>query len=606
MKRLQNNILTGQDTNKVINRVLDPISDLLSNTLGPNGRSVLIEGAMLDHFTTKDGHTVLSKLAFEGQLERAILNFLQKISSRINRKVGDGTTTSILVAGNLYSDTLEAKEYDNLTDFQIALKKVAKELEQSIKQFTYKSKDKKEFLDLVQNVAMVSSNYDEEIVDLIVDTYDQVGRDAAITTKVSSNSNSSVVVTSGFEHLRGMVIPTFANTNEGQDYFAAGKVKIILSETPLNASHLQRMSELIQGVCVVGKGSLILMAPSFDEAFLEFLYTNKQQMKEALNLCAVDISIRSSNAQDVYKDLKAFMRQEEGPSIFDGFHVGVIDEALITRNKSIFKCEMVDRDDPGDGVAPNNTTILANQKNRFERLGIITEKIIELQSISQEAINKDEDIARLKKRKANLSEVGLATIMVGGETDVERKAREYLIEDSVYAVKSAIEHGSVPGSNIAVFLALEGLYKKYDHDLKSIEYKVLDSLKIAYQQTFEELLVNQNLRPENAGKIIHGIIDYIINNQSDYYKEGQSSIASFDVRKLVKFSAFKNAGDIDQEYVNEKVQECMDNDCPIRNSVDTDIQILRSVVSIIGLLLDTKGFVSVSGFISEQYHELRC
>jgi len=608
---MQSNILAGDNTTKVITRTLDPIMKLLANTLGPNGRGILVEGAMLNHSITKDGHTVLSKLAFEGQLERAILNFLQKISSRINRKVGDGTTTSILVGSNLYKNVLENQEYKgNLTGFLKTLKKVAKELEECILEYSDKPTDDKGITELIKNIAMVSSNYDEEIVNLISKTYAEIGVDAAITTKVSSNKESSVVVSSGFEHLRGMVIPTFANHNEGKEYFAAGNVRVILSERGINASDMQRLSVIVNEICITGKGSLIIMAPSYDEAFLQFLYSNKQSMKDELSICAVDISIKSANAQDIFGDLKAFMI-EESPAMIDGFHFARVDEALITRDKTIFKCAMIDVNFGDYGTSPSDLKFLANKDNRLNRIDRINEKIKDLEKIAQQHETKDEEIARLKRRKINLSDAGLATIMVGGETDSERKTRLYLVEDAIYAVQSALRDGTVPGSNIAMFLAIRELNIKYGEDFE--ESNILKYLNQAYMKVFETLLDNQGVETKNAPLIVDAIIGYIYYDHFDGYGDPDDyyaipnilNLSSLDIRQLAELSVF-NEIVTDKSYVNDKIHSIMDDNCPIKNSVDTDIQILRAVVSIIGLLLDCKGFISTTGFISSQYNEPRC
>jgi len=281
---LQNNILIGNKTTNVVRKTIESIENVLSCTLGPNGRSILIEGQMLDHTTTKDGYTIISKLAFEGHLERAILNYIQKISSILNRTVGDGTTTSVLVAIELFKSLSSNSSDINLTDFLRALKEVSIELENEIKNFVRHPKNEKELEELIKNVALVSSNYDGEITNLICKTYKEIGTNANITTKVSNNKESHVVISSGFEHLRGMVLPIFANENEGKDFFAAGNVSVILSEKAINASYMQKFSEIINKICIVKKGSLIIMAPSFDEVFLQFLYSNKQQFKENLNI----------------------------------------------------------------------------------------------------------------------------------------------------------------------------------------------------------------------------------------------------------------------------------------------------------------------------------
>lgn len=52
-------------------------------------------------------------------------------------------------------------------------------------------------------------------------------------------------------------------------------------------------------------------------------------------------------------------------------------------------------------------------------------------------------------RKSRLTSSS-AVLHVGGKTMAERMTRQRLIEDAIFACKSAIEHGYIPGGNICI------------------------------------------------------------------------------------------------------------------------------------------------------------
>ena len=52
---------------------------------------------------------------------------------------------------------------------------------------------------------------------------------------------------------------------------------------------------------------------------------------------------------------------------------------------------------------------------------------------------------------------GMATIYVGGRTEVEMRERYFRVEDAVHATKAAIEEGILPGGGVALIKAIPAL-----------------------------------------------------------------------------------------------------------------------------------------------------
>ena len=81
---LQQKIITG--ANK--------LADNVASTLGPRGRSVLLQEKGKQPFITKDGVTVAAFVACEDPFENAAVQIIKQAAVETNNTAGDGTTTA--------------------------------------------------------------------------------------------------------------------------------------------------------------------------------------------------------------------------------------------------------------------------------------------------------------------------------------------------------------------------------------------------------------------------------------------------------------------------------------------------------------------------------
>lgn len=95
-KKVRNNaskqIVTSKEVERVACRTLDIIADVVGSTLGPGGRSVLIERQEtgLPAYLSKDGVTVFRNLGFEDPAMDAIMEVVRDAAVRTANEAGDG------------------------------------------------------------------------------------------------------------------------------------------------------------------------------------------------------------------------------------------------------------------------------------------------------------------------------------------------------------------------------------------------------------------------------------------------------------------------------------------------------------------------------------
>ena len=88
----------SEGRSKLINGITS-ISKAVKSTLGPRGRTVLIESP--EHLAgitvTKDGVTVANSIFLDDPIENLAIQMMKDAASRTAQQAGDGTTTAIVL-----------------------------------------------------------------------------------------------------------------------------------------------------------------------------------------------------------------------------------------------------------------------------------------------------------------------------------------------------------------------------------------------------------------------------------------------------------------------------------------------------------------------------
>ena len=322
------------------------------------------------------------------------------------------------------------------------------------------------------------------------------------------------------------------------------------------------------------KTQLIIVANDFDADALQFLKNNRvkhlSSKQPEMNFVAVDIDQVTKESRNKLEDLallcgckiwdKLFTKPAEiiaKPSDF----IGTIGKAIVT---------------------PKTTQIIKNDNVSETVRKAIDAKVKELESELKklsaiEVPNKEEDMKlyELRQRKSRLTS-STAVFHVGGKTMAERMTRQRLIEDAIFACKSTLEHGYIPGGNICI--------PKILHEKKEAFASILGA-KYSY------------LPLDNIRLFFGYFIDVIANAFLESYR------------------AVLNNSYMDEETVEKTIEECLKNEkfynlklhsfedfyeTKVINSVETDIQILKSCTSIIGILSTSNQFITLGMDMSGQ------
>ncbi len=158
------NVIPEESFKKLVTDTFKVIADVLRETYGPYGSTIMISDQS-ETTTTKDGYNIYNAIGFSHQYKRLVYIAIKKIIERVNRRVGDGTTTCILLAEKIFNrlipllDTADHKrELDRLLNF------IEDELNRSE---TIDEDRKRGYIHpltktKLHSLLMVASNYDNE------------------------------------------------------------------------------------------------------------------------------------------------------------------------------------------------------------------------------------------------------------------------------------------------------------------------------------------------------------------------------------------------------------------------------------------------------------
>ena len=181
-KLIINNVVTKDVMRKIQKRTLAELSDILVNSFGPNGSNSCIKKENILTRYTKDGHTIISAIQYNGVIEQSIKDDIESITRHIVKTVGDGTTSAVILSSKIFDaivDTPELNKYQPST--------IVKELEEvanDIKDRIMASK-KELTIEDVYDIAMISTNGNEYVSSILSDIYKKFGTSVFIDVSPS-------------------------------------------------------------------------------------------------------------------------------------------------------------------------------------------------------------------------------------------------------------------------------------------------------------------------------------------------------------------------------------------------------------------------------------
>jgi chaperonin GroEL len=417
-------LLFHDDARDKIRRGMDALAEAVKITLGPRGRTVILEREFGSPQIVNSGVLVAKSIELQDRFENMGAQLLREVAVRTSEMAGDGTTTATVLAHGMIQEGLRylaggMNPMDLKRGMELAVDKVVSELKTLARPCATSQE--------IAHVAAISANNDRSIGDLLASAIDKVGREGAIAIEDGSGLVSVLEVVEGMQFDRGFLSPYFINTPERQSAVLEN-VSILLCEGRLTS--LKDLLPLLEEIVKEGR-PLLVVAEDIDSDSLAALVINT--LRGTLKTCAVKAPGFGDKRKAMVQDM----------AVLTGGKV-VSDEVGLTLGK-------VTLQDLGRAtrveVTKENTTLIGGAG----KPAAIEDRIASIRHQRELSISEYER-QQLDERAAKLSG-GVALIKVGAATETELKERKVRVEDAMHATRAAVAEGIVPGGGVALLRA---------------------------------------------------------------------------------------------------------------------------------------------------------
>ncbi len=176
---------------------VEKLSRAVKSTLGPKGRTAVLDKSWGGPTVTKDGVSVAEEIELRDKAENMGALLVKEAASKTSDDAGDGTTTATVLAEALFKEGLRYIAAGVDANALVRGMKQAVEIAaKSIDDQATPINGKKD----IQNVATISANNDPEVGKIMADAFEKVGKDGVITVEEGKSLETEVVVVEGGQH----------------------------------------------------------------------------------------------------------------------------------------------------------------------------------------------------------------------------------------------------------------------------------------------------------------------------------------------------------------------------------------------------------------------
>lgn len=494
------------------------LADAVQSTLGPSGKSVIIQNVGENPLVTKDGVTVAESMNSSDPVTNVGMQYIKMVASKMNTDCGDGTTTVTVMCRKLIELGLELRKKDVNFDEHLFKTTIYECLEEA-KQYVMDNSIKLELKD-INKVAYTSSNNDTEIAELFQLAYDHAGADGYINILESVTGKSYVTTIDGFVLSMGYLERSYAN-NPITNFFESPKAKVILYDGDLNDK--KEALEMIRHLNATNPMAVLIMAKDFSrDVKAVFEYNNMDRL--GVKFCLVKNELRNNEYFTLLQDIS--------------YYTGAV------------PCKNFDKYDTQEGYV--NNLVVKQGYTIFGKPDDTQFEILEGHIRNLMVAAKDEasnfHAEEMRKRASKMMN-GITTLYVGGHSEVELVERKHRVEDAHKACSAALKGNVVPGGGQIWALFHKG--KSFNDKFQSELYR--KAFCLALYEPFKMILKNSFHTNEKISEIRNNI--NIQNGYNAKTRQFENLIESGIIDPtVVVISAIENATSIAMTILNT---ECL-------------------------------------------------
>ena len=471
--------LIGTELKEQLLTGINKLNDVVSSTLGPGGRTVLIREPNGEVKATKDGVTCSKAFnRLENDVEDLGAQMVKQVSIKSANEAGDGTTTSTILATKMIQEGMKAiRQGTNAVEVKQGIDKTVALVIEKLKNFSVDVSTEAQ----IKQVATISGNNDNEVGELIAAAIDKVGREGLVTIEESKTGETTLEVVEGMQFDRGYKSPYFVTNNTTMNAIL-DDCYIMLYDGRINTA--AEIIPFLQKANTENKSMLIIAEDYGDEA-LALMIVNK--MRGIVKIAAV-------KAPD-FGDRRTLLLED----------IAILTGGVVMSKSKGHKLEKINSTTEMEGylgksrlvtVSKDETTIIDGKGEEAT--------IVARSSEIKDQIDKATSFYEKEKLQERLGKLigGVAIINVGGNSEIEMKEKKDRVEDALLATKAALVDGILPGGGVALIKAIDAVRNNTLNwkDNEKIGFSIVEK---ACYEPFKKILSNSGL--ENWYEILHDV-----------------------------------------------------------------------------------------------------
>ena len=534
---IYSNIVPEHIVRKVQKETLGIISDTLTKSFGPKGSTTAFiknldkNGTNISIEYTKDGHNIIKNIMFNNPIERSVQDLLTDLTRHIVKEVGDGTTSAVILCKTLF-DCLcdnEGLTRGSSSDIINVFTEVVELIKNKIKSYSRECT-----LDDIYDIALISTNNNEEISKMIYNVYKEFGLDLYIDVGISNEVRNIIKKYDGMTIDSGVADKVMINDKEHNKAIIP-RPNIYCFEDPIDTQEMFGLMRVIINNNIIRaymKNSEYEPVPTVifcrnisrdTERYFESVINLMSQVDNVPLLIVSDVT-----QDDMYVDIA---RMCGAPMIkkYIDIELQKVDQekglAPTIENICDFcgHADQVESDDYKTKII-RPVKMFKEESNEYSDDYLASIKWLESRIQKAKDENLDANELGTLKRRLNSFKGNMVDFLVGGVTISDRNNLKDAVEDAVFNCRSAVQNGIGFGANYMAFKAINELKNEYKENHK---YKnIIDTLYNAYKKLISILY---NLNGDELESLIDGMVknDCPLNiRTNDYDHKVVSSIQS--------------------------------------------------------------------------------
>ena len=453
---LYSNIVTKDVLRKIQSDTLNTISNALACSFGPDGQNTAYRNQKDITRYTKDGHTILKNLKFVGAIEFTMRDDLEGITRRIVTTVGDGTTSAVILSALLFEGLRKASamgvnEKQLIADLDKAINEACDLIQQNSKEAT---------IDDIFKIAMISTDGNKNIANLIKSIYEENGNDVFIDVSTAPGLETIVKTYDGFTIDSGLTDIAFINTNKHSSVI--DNASLYLFEDPIDTNEMasyfakivrDNVLTPIQEKMYVKVKPTVIVCPKIGNDIMSDVDALVNILKaipvEQRKFYPINIVTNIPNRNFIY-DLSLI----SGATLIRKYN----DAATQKDDETISGAQTLEK--IHDFAGHCDQVVADSRKTKFINPSLMYDENGEYSNIYKNHLaDMEEQLAGLKEENGNHGEIGvmkrrinafkanMVEIRVGGVSETDRDSLRDLVEDAVLNCRSAAIDGYGFGAN---------------------------------------------------------------------------------------------------------------------------------------------------------------